>query len=56
MCVQRKHSSQLKVRLGHPACKDELDTLRRREEDRQSQYHSAINRTYQELQVCSPLL
>jgi hypothetical protein len=56
MCVQRKHSSQLKVRLGHPACKEELDALRRREEDRQSQYRSRINRIYEELQVCSPLL
>ncbi|KAG7269003.1 hypothetical protein CRUP_033495 [Coryphaenoides rupestris] len=47
---QRVHASQLRVRLGHPACKEELDALRRREEDRQSQYRSAINRTYEELQ------
>ncbi|CAL8248053.1 unnamed protein product [Merluccius merluccius] len=47
---QREHASQLKVRLGHPACKEELDDLRRREEDRQNQYHSTINRTYEELQ------
>ncbi|XP_056448075.1 coiled-coil domain-containing protein 180 [Gadus chalcogrammus] len=50
--TQRKHSSQLKVRLGHPACKEELDALRRREEDRQSQYRSSINRIYEELQEC----
>ncbi|KAK0136776.1 Coiled-coil domain-containing protein 180 [Merluccius polli] len=36
------------VSLAPPAY--ELDDLRRREEDRQSQYHSTINRTYEELQ------
>ncbi|KAM6954483.1 coiled-coil domain-containing protein 180 [Aplochiton taeniatus] len=49
---KREHKGQLSVRLSHPACEVELQSLRLAEEDRQKQLNSAIHRTHAALQEC----
>lgn len=48
---KKKHSDKLSVRLSHPACEKELETLNRAEEERQRELTNAIMNTLQELQV-----
>ncbi|XP_036398058.1 coiled-coil domain-containing protein 180 [Megalops cyprinoides] len=49
---KNKHSGQLRVRLGHPAYEEELESLRVAEESRQRELTTAIQRTKLELQAC----
>ncbi|KAG9336238.1 hypothetical protein JZ751_002585, partial [Albula glossodonta] len=50
---KKKHIGKLRVRLGHPAHEEELNSLRAAEEDRQKEQASAIQRSKQELQACA---
>ncbi|KAK3514522.1 hypothetical protein QTP70_021500 [Hemibagrus guttatus] len=49
---RRKHSSQLRVRLSHPACEEELNRLVTAEDDRQEEQRKAIENNRLELQAC----
>ncbi|KAB5528452.1 hypothetical protein PHYPO_G00140370 [Pangasianodon hypophthalmus] len=49
---KREHSSQLCVRLSHPACEEELNRLVTAEDDRQEEQRKAIEINRLELQVC----
>ncbi|KAM9446078.1 coiled-coil domain-containing protein 180-like [Clarias gariepinus] len=49
---KRKHSSQLCVRLSHPACEEELNRLITAEDDRQEEQRKTIEDTKVKLQVC----
>ncbi|KAI1895727.1 hypothetical protein AGOR_G00109420 [Albula goreensis] len=50
---KKEHIGKLRVRLGHPAHEEELNSLRAAEEDRQKEQASAIQRSKQELQACA---
>lgn len=49
--LQREHSKQLRVRLGHPAHEEELKSLCVAEENRQIEQENTIHRFKLELQV-----
>ncbi|MCJ8746829.1 hypothetical protein PDJAM_G00146240 [Pangasius djambal] len=49
---KREHSSQLCVRLSHPACEVELSRLVTAEDDRQEEQRKAIENNRLELQAC----
>ncbi|KAL6465394.1 hypothetical protein MHYP_G00255270 [Metynnis hypsauchen] len=49
---KREHSNQLRVRLSHPACGEELNRLVTAEQDRQEQQRKATQNSRLELQAC----
>ncbi|XP_066513480.1 coiled-coil domain-containing protein 180-like isoform X3 [Hoplias malabaricus] len=49
---KKEHSSQLRVRLSHPACEEELNKLTTAEKARQEEHTKAIHNTRLEFQAC----
>ncbi|KAL0979728.1 hypothetical protein UPYG_G00188780 [Umbra pygmaea] len=51
-CKKSKHSSELSVRLSHPACQEQLEALKIAEDERQKELANVITSAHQELQAC----
>ncbi|XP_036454190.1 coiled-coil domain-containing protein 180 [Colossoma macropomum] len=49
---KKEHSNQLRVRLSHPACEEELSRLVMVEQDRQEEQRKATQNSRLELQAC----